>query len=974
MKIPRPVLVLLVVLPTIIRPEHALAQQLPLRYLGQQDGLANLSVGVLAQDQEGYLWVGTDNGLFRYNGAEFQRFGKDEGMTTTTVTAVLPDRRRRLWVGTEDGFYFHDGHRLVELLYQGQTLPIPVDSPLAAMPEGGVALISHRQLFHALVVEGQLVVRPYFPADLVQRQPLLKELGAVMAQPDGQLWLGCGASLCSSAPHGLQVWDAGAGVPADQWRNLTRAADGSLWARGKHHVIVLEPGGKRFIDRTPPGGLMRKANPATAMAEDADHRMLITTDTGVARWDAGRWHFFDGANGLKPGVLAILVDRDHGVWLGSAGRGLMHWIGYDHWENWTTAQGLPDDQVFAFLRDGAGNLRIGTRSGLAMLGAGAPRRAMPVPGYRPEQWGTMAVDLRGHLWNASYVGSLMREERRGGGVTQVAKLPMIFKLLADRQGRMWISTWDGLFVIEHPESGAAPQRPGGLPAEADLLSATTRRSCQSADGILWFLTDDTLWRLRGDRWDSYGLRAPRDPAFDMMACAADGSLWLGQGAGGLWRAHVAGSGLVKQAQQIPLLRDKAVFTIHEDRRGWLWLGTDAGLLVWNRAQWRLFGSGDGLVWNDLNARPLYEEADGSLWLPTSNGASHVTRPERLFAPHRLSASVEAVERAGVALGVRDGEALPWSADALLVTIASLHYEHRAALRFRYRLLGLERDWSSTSVPRLRYAALPPGEYRLQYAVVNLATESASPAREWRFTILPPWWRSNWFLLVCAVGALALLRGLYRYRVRGLHARNARMEEMVRARTRELELSQEALRERALRDGLTKAWNRVALLEMMEQRMQKSRRDGGTFLLCLLDLDHFKRINDTHGHLAGDAVLCELVRRLHACVRPYDLVGRYGGEEFLVLLADLNQSDGAPRLEAMRRAIEAAPFGIGDGHTLAVTASFGVAAFNPAAPAAGLELVRQADVALYRAKQRGRNRIEYAAPDHGAGALRPGEPA
>ena len=105
-------------------------------------------------------------------------------------------------------------------------------------------------------------------------------------------------------------------------------------------------------------------------------------------------------------------------------------------------------------------------------------------------------------------------------------------------------------------------------------------------------------------------------------------------------------------------------------------------------------------------------------------------------------------------------------------------------------------------------------------------------------------------------------------------------------------------------------------------------------------------------------------RLADGLRAYDLVGRYGGEEFLVLLTDLSQATGASRVEAMRAAVAATPFDIGEGRSLAVTASFGVAEFDPTQPVAGLELVRRADLALYRAKQLGRNRVEYAGPaDH-----------
>jgi two-component system, cell cycle response regulator len=171
-------------------------------------------------------------------------------------------------------------------------------------------------------------------------------------------------------------------------------------------------------------------------------------------------------------------------------------------------------------------------------------------------------------------------------------------------------------------------------------------------------------------------------------------------------------------------------------------------------------------------------------------------------------------------------------------------------------------------------------------------------------------------------------------------------------------AREELRFRATHDALTGISNRATALDAVTREHSRQLREGGTFGVILADIDHFKSINDTHGHLSGDAVLKETTRRMVACVRPYDTVGRYGGEEFLIVAP---ASDGPGTLglaERIRQAIVAGPVSTDSGE-VRVTASFGVAVSGSAKPLESQALLRLADEALYRAKDHGRNRSELA---------------
>ncbi len=174
------------------------------------------------------------------------------------------------------------------------------------------------------------------------------------------------------------------------------------------------------------------------------------------------------------------------------------------------------------------------------------------------------------------------------------------------------------------------------------------------------------------------------------------------------------------------------------------------------------------------------------------------------------------------------------------------------------------------------------------------------------------------------------------------------EELVQAR--------EALRDQAMHDGLTRLLNRAAILDALQSTLARTSRDDEPVSVMMMDLDRFKQTNDTYGHLAGDAVLREAAKRMKAAVRRYDSVGRYGGEEFLIVLPGCAVDAAYSQAERIREAVGSQPFLAGP-HSLTVTCSIGVAGRAHPSESDTDSLVREADLALYVAKGRGRNRVE-----------------
>jgi diguanylate cyclase (GGDEF)-like protein len=187
-----------------------------------------------------------------------------------------------------------------------------------------------------------------------------------------------------------------------------------------------------------------------------------------------------------------------------------------------------------------------------------------------------------------------------------------------------------------------------------------------------------------------------------------------------------------------------------------------------------------------------------------------------------------------------------------------------------------------------------------------------------------------------------------------------LEARLRVAGRILDLHQ-TLRTNAMYDSLTGLLNRAAIMDSLQQELDRAARESKTLGVLLSDVDYFKRVNDTHGHAAGDAVLREVAQRLRRSLRSYDKIGRYGGEEFLLVLPTCDEKNGLALAERLRHAIEATPVSIG-AEAITVTASMGIAIGSAGSQGRMDALIQAADAALYRAKAGGRNRVELAEPE------------
>lgn len=956
------------------------AQQYPLRFYDQKDGLGNVAVTALVQDAAGHLWVGTENGLYRFDGTAFTRVTIEPGRLVIGVDSLLADAAGAVWMavgGTRGGLYrWHGGVTQPVLTSDGQRVQATSGQALALLPDGRVLMVSQQRLLVAAPEAGgdRWSLRPFLDSAQLASDAPLRNIQSVYAEPDGTVWCRCDAFLCRM--RGRRVDLLAAPWPRDDEHFLAmfRARAGSLWLRTSTRVWEMPAGTESFIDRSPdPQGepVLRYF----AFGEDRAGRVVARGRGGVVRWHGERWESVGPEHGLRAsgGVTAYLMDSEGSVWLGTAGRGLVHWLGYGQLAAWTRSEGLRSDEVWSFARDGRGVLHLGTGEGVNLLDERRNRLLASDrggPASRRDTWASMARDSGGNLWIGTFSGAVLRLDAASGRVERVATGPLVIHVLVDSDDRVWVSTAGGIFSID-----ARRDHRTAVPVPVEGVESSTRswhawRSCVRAEGDAWFITDLGVLRWDGRHLRRVALRAPPGarlpPGFGSMSCGRDGRLWLaggGEDGSEVWRLKWTGNGEAMMERFVaPRLAGRLLMALHEDRRGWLWVATDRGVAVWNRQRWREIDQATGLVWNDCNQGALHEDVDGSLWVGTTGGASHITAVESLFADAPVApVSIDALERGGRSLLGERQHTLAWSPEALKVRLTHPALNSGGGWSYRYRLVGLDEAWEATRAPQLQYPSLPPGRYRLEVAAYHDDVQSQSAVTRLEFEVLPPWWRTGAFYLLCAAMVITGSWLMVRWRMRLVVARHEQLEALVGMRTRELQASQEQLRELALKDALTGVWNRRAMMEALEAELARCRREARPLALVLVDADHFKRINDEHGHLAGDAVLREIAQRLQASTRSYDRVGRYGGEEFLLLLPglDTRQDADRDRIAEFHRVIAAQPFVLPSGQLLSVTCSFGVAQATFDAGADSAQLIGRADQALYRAKQAGRNRVEHA---------------
>lgn len=945
------------------------------RSYGPDQGLRNQAVTGLAQDPDGFLYAATEDGLFRYDGHRFERFGTADGLPSDSIVALFREPRGRLWIINAKGALAWSGNR-----------PDPtVKAPI--LPEQRIESMVASEAGYLLVATTSGIYEGA-PEQLkpVQGMPRV-DTGGVWIAPDGRQLLATaqGKLYQRGADGQWRHRDLPPGYKNELIHSVIKDAQGRIWIRGRRVLLRLASFDGQAEDLTAqlPGASVLKGQ---VIAGPLGH-IWTPTNLGLVRFDEqGAWRLSEKEGLPTQWASSMLFDREGNLWIAS--EGLHRLQGRLQWTAHTQRQKLPSDTVWNVLRSRDGVLWAGTNRGMAHATA---RQWEVLPGTEERSLYAFAEDEAGNLWaagnNPKQAGNALL--MRPAGASKFVPVPLshlagpstVNAMAFGPDKALYIGTnTHGLHRIARAGAGYAGRQvalPGGEPKEQInqvLRDAKGRLWVASAAGLAFF--DGVTWRRFGK---ADGLR---EIQVETMAIDPQGQLLVSYwNIHGLTRFKVNDQGVAGATQvdtPAALVADN-IYSLGYDIHGALWLGTAQGVKRWKDGRLEQFGRGEGLPSEDAAANGFWADANGDVWVGMATGLAHFHADAALPPPSPPATRVLRIQDGTGATLAAPVPEVAWRNRTLTFRFAVLGYTNENKIRAQVRLAGFEDTWRDTDIREARYTGLPPGKFRFEVRAA-MDADQFGPVSMREVEILPPWWLTTWALAGYVLGLGIAVWLFLRWRLARLNRRNTELQDLVRARTVALEQANEALQEASMVDPLTGLKNRRFLGlsmpgELARVTRQQRAPDGenNTLLFYMIDLDHFKAVNDKHGHAAGDLVLQQASAALRKACRDSDFVVRWGGEEFLIVARDADRSRADVLANNLLNAVRDLRIDVGNGVVLNATCSVGFAAFPviESAPDAHPweDAVKMADQCLYAAKRSGRNTWVGVVP--GPGAVDPG---
>lgn len=930
------------------------------------DGLPQNVVTEIVQARKGYIWLGTQEGLVRFDGVQFTVYDKKNTVEIKKdyIIALFEDREENLWIGTYGG---------------------------------GLVRFKNGKF------------TSYTTKDGLSNDTIWK----IFEDRKGNLWIGTSKGLSRFKNGKFTVYTTKDGLSNDFVRAIIEDRNGNLWIGTYGGGLNLFKNGE-FTTYTMEDGLSN--NIIWSIYEDREGSLWIGTTSGLNRYRNGRFTIYTKQDGLYDEyVLEVLEDRDGNLWIGTYGGGLNRFKN-GKFTAFTTKEGLSNDLTWSLIEDQEGSLWVGTFNGLNRLRDGNFTVYSTKEGLSNDYVLSIYEDELNNFWIGTSGGGLnLFKDGEFTAYTMEEGLSnnIVWSITEDQEGTLWIGTNSGLNRLKDGRFTVFTTK-DGLPDNQIWVIH------EDKEGSLWVGTNNGLSQLRNGKFINYtredGLSGN---VIREIHKDREGNLWVASEEGGLNRWE---NGTFKVYAPGEKKTFHIITCIYEDEEETLWIGTyNEGLSRLKDGKLTTFTTKEGL-YNDIMYKIL-EDGNGNLWMSCNKGIFRVNKKElNDFADNKVrsinSASygkadgMKSLECNGGSQPAgwkrRDGklcfptvegfviidpeniklneqpppviiekafvdeepirmdqkiELLP-GAIRFEIQYAALSFIASERIQFKFKLEGFEEDWLNVGTRRTAYYnSIPPGHYVFRVKACNNDNVWNEKGASLEFYLKPYFYKTLLFYLICGLGLVGMSLGGYRFRMRQMKARERSLSLLVKDRTMELnnvmkhlERTNQELEQLSFTDRLTDVANRRHFETILDQEWRRCLREKNSLSLIMVDIDFFKAYNDTYGHPKGDECLKQVAGVLkNLARRPGDLAARYGGEEFVVILSNTDSRGANTVAEKMRMKIEELHISHSSSSVSSyVTISAGIATTIPDRSVSVEMLISASDQALYQAKQKGRN--------------------